>query len=201
MLSAAATRAICRDLSELASKPIDGITIRPNENNLSLLEADIMGPEDTPYYGGLFIVRLVFDSDYPTAPPKGYFMTKILHPNVSEKGEICVNTLKKDWTSNIGLRHVFLVIRCLMVEPNPESALHEEAARLLLENYEEFAIRAKMFTQVHATAHTNSCSSVSGALKPSRMENKENTVPGEKLDSAPVVPAVKSEKKKALKRL
>lgn len=27
----------------------------------------------------------------------GYFMTKIFHPNVSEKGEICVNTLKKDW--------------------------------------------------------------------------------------------------------
>ena len=24
-------------------------------------------------------------------------MTKIFHPNVSEKGEICVNTLKKDW--------------------------------------------------------------------------------------------------------
>lgn len=27
----------------------------------------------------------------------GYFETKIYHPNVSNKGEICVNTLKKDW--------------------------------------------------------------------------------------------------------
>ena len=27
----------------------------------------------------------------------GYFLTKIFHPNVSEKGEICVNILKKDW--------------------------------------------------------------------------------------------------------
>jgi len=27
----------------------------------------------------------------------GYFLTKIFHPNVSLEGEICVNTLKKDW--------------------------------------------------------------------------------------------------------
>ncbi len=36
-------------------------------------------------------------SDFPSHPPKGYFITKIFHPNVSKKGEICVNTLKKDW--------------------------------------------------------------------------------------------------------
>lgn len=28
----------------------------------------------------------------------GYFLTKIFHPNVAvPSGEICVNTLKKDW--------------------------------------------------------------------------------------------------------
>ena len=29
----------------------------------------------------------------------GFFITKIFHPNVSDKGEICVNTLKKDWNN------------------------------------------------------------------------------------------------------
>ena len=28
-------------------------------------------------------------------------MTKIFHPNVSDRGEICVNTLKKDWKSDL----------------------------------------------------------------------------------------------------
>lgn len=56
-----------------------------------------MGPEDTPYYGGIFRVKLVLPSDFPKSPPKGYCITKIFHPNISEKGEICVNTLKKDW--------------------------------------------------------------------------------------------------------
>jgi ubiquitin-conjugating enzyme E2 S len=46
----------------------------------------------------------MIEADFPNNPPKGtfvinigYFLTKIFHPNVSEKGEICVNTLKKDW--------------------------------------------------------------------------------------------------------
>lgn len=39
-------------------------------------------------------------------------MTKIFHPNVASNGEICVNTLKKDWNPSLGLRHV-LSVRCL----------------------------------------------------------------------------------------
>jgi ubiquitin-protein ligase len=38
-------------------------------------------------------------------------MTKIYHPNVSERGEICVNTLKKDWnSSNWNLYYIFEVL-------------------------------------------------------------------------------------------
>lgn len=36
-------------------------------------------------------------------------MTKIFHPNVANNGEICVNTLKKDWNPSLGLRHVLIV--------------------------------------------------------------------------------------------
>ena len=81
----------------------------------------------------------------------GFFLTKVFHPNVKqESGEICVNTLKKDWLPSHGLRHVLMVIRCLLIEPFPESALNEEAAKLMLEDYGEYFRRAKMFTGVHA---------------------------------------------------
>ena len=73
-------------------------------------EADICGKSDgTPYEGGYFKVNLLMDEGFPDTPPKGYFLTKIFHPNVSEKGEICVNTLKKDWKSELGIEHVLLV--------------------------------------------------------------------------------------------
>ena len=39
----------------------------------------------------------------------GFFTTKIFHPNVASNGEICVNTLKKDWKSDLGIKHILLV--------------------------------------------------------------------------------------------
>lgn len=39
----------------------------------------------------------------------GFFMTKIFHPNVANNGEICVNTLKKDWKPDLGVKHILLV--------------------------------------------------------------------------------------------
>jgi len=50
-----------------------------------------------------------------------------------------------------GIRHILLVIKCLLVVPNPESALNEEAGKLLLEEYDEYSKRAKIFTDIHAT--------------------------------------------------
>lgn len=81
----------------------------------------------------------------------GWFATKIFHPNVGPNGEICVNTLKKDWKSTYGIEHILVTVKCLLIYPNPESALDEEAGKLLLENYSSYCDRAKLITSVHAT--------------------------------------------------
>jgi len=84
----------------------------------------------------------------------GWFATKIFHPNVSSAGEICVNTLKKDWKSSYGIGHILVTVKCLLIYPNPESALDEEAGKLLLEDYDGYSSRAKLITSVHATPRT-----------------------------------------------
>lgn len=56
-------------------------------------------------------MKLVLSQDFPSSPPRGFFLTKIYHPNVASNGDICVNTLKKDWTSEVSLAHVFQVRR------------------------------------------------------------------------------------------
>lgn len=38
-----------------------------------------------------------------------FHFPQIFHPNVASSGEICVNTLKKDWKSDLGIKHVLLV--------------------------------------------------------------------------------------------
>ena len=54
-------------------------------------------------------MKTVFDSQFPDVPPKCYFLTKIFHPTVAKNGEVCVNTLKKDWTKDLGILHILLV--------------------------------------------------------------------------------------------
>ncbi|EIN05723.1 ubiquitin-conjugating enzyme E2s, partial [Punctularia strigosozonata HHB-11173 SS5] len=147
----AVLRRLMREISDLKSSPPEGIRIITNEDNLCDVTGIIQGPEGTPYAGGYFRIKFHFTEEFPAAPPKCRMLTKIFHPNVSTAGEICVNTLKKDWQSSYGIAHILVVVKCLLIHPNPESALDEEAGKLLLEDYNRFAEHAQMITSVHAT--------------------------------------------------
>ncbi|KAK9122546.1 hypothetical protein Sjap_012148 [Stephania japonica] len=141
---------LAKELKNLDETPPEGINVSINDDDFSTIFADIEGPAGTPYENGIFRMKLLLSHDFPHSPPKGYFLTKIFHPNIATNGEICVNTLKKDWNPSLGLRHVLLVVRCLLIEPFPESALNEQAGKLLLENYEEYARHARLYTGIHA---------------------------------------------------
>uniref|UniRef100_A0A1I8FTD9 UBIQUITIN_CONJUGAT_2 domain-containing protein n=1 Tax=Macrostomum lignano TaxID=282301 RepID=A0A1I8FTD9_9PLAT len=134
---------LSKEVRDLVQQPPEGIRVHFDDAKLTDIHAVIDGPVDTPYCGGRFHIRL--------EPPKGYFLTKIFQPEHSHSVcEICVNTIKRDWTPDTGLRHLLLVIKCLLIVPNAESALNQEAGRLLLEDYAEYFSRARLFTEVHA---------------------------------------------------
>ncbi|XP_058038786.1 ubiquitin-conjugating enzyme E2 S isoform X2 [Ahaetulla prasina] len=102
-------RLVYKEVSTLTSDPPEGIKVFPNEEDITDVQVTIEGPEGTPYSGGLFRMKLILGKDFPASPPKGYFLTKIFHPNVGANGEICVNVLKKDWKAELGIRHVLLI--------------------------------------------------------------------------------------------
>lgn len=141
---------LAKELKNLDDSPPEGIKVIVNDDDFSIIHADIEGPAGTPYENGTFRMKLLLSRDFPQSPPKGYFLTKIFHPNIATNGEICVNTLKKDWNPSLGLRHVLIVVRCLLIEPFPESALNEQAGKMLLEDYEEYARHARLYTGIHA---------------------------------------------------
>jgi ubiquitin-conjugating enzyme E2 S len=91
------TKLLWRQQQELLTKSPDCVKVLINSEDPLDIQADIIGPKETPYEGGIFRVKIIVSSEFPYTAPKGYFMTKIYHPNVSERGEICVNTLKRDW--------------------------------------------------------------------------------------------------------
>jgi hypothetical protein len=128
-------------------------------------------------------VKLALSGEFPSVPPKAYFLTKIFHPNVSKTGEICVNTLKKDWKADMGLAHIFTVIKCLLIHPNPASALNEDAGKLLLENFEDFESHARMMTEIHARP-----APAAGAAEEEADEPEEGEEEGEDGDKVRLLP-------------
>ena len=156
MLPPQIINALYKQELNLKNNPLPGITFYFNENDITDIQADIEGPEATPYEGGTFRVTIKIPQNFPTVAPKGIFLTKIFHPNISEQGEICVNTLKRDWNpKKWSLSDLFQVIKCLLIVPFPQSALNEEAGKLFMEDYEQFSKIAKMFTSIHAMNNKN----------------------------------------------
>jgi len=146
---------VAREVRDLHRKPPEGVRLVVDAEtgmpaSLGELVAEIEGPTGTPYESRFFQLKLVLSPDFPNSPPRGYFLTKIYHPNVDQSsGAICVNTLKKDWSPSTSFNHILSVVRCLLIVPFPESSLNDEAGKLFMESYNEYARRARIMAGVH----------------------------------------------------
>ena len=119
-------------------------------NDLFNWQATIIGPDETPYEGGVFSLKIAFPADYPFKPPKITFETKIYHPNINASGGICLDILKDQWSPALNTTKVLLSICSLMADPNPSDPLVPEIARLYNSNRSEFNRVAKEYTEKYA---------------------------------------------------
>lgn len=126
-----ALKRIQKEIEEVKKSPPDRVMAGPSDDsNLFHWEGMMNGPEDSPYAGGIFKFVIDFPDDYPMKPPKIVFTTKIYHPNISLKGDICVDILKNKWSSVYTISKVMISISSLLTDPNPDSALNAESGRL-----------------------------------------------------------------------
>ena len=67
----AALNRLMSDLKEMQATPPEGCSAAPlNETNLFLWNASIIGPDDSPWEGGIYSLRLQFPESYPSKPPR-----------------------------------------------------------------------------------------------------------------------------------
>lgn len=115
-----------------------GILVRLSRGDLLSWEAIITGPEDTPWEGGLFRLKLKFSDSYPLLPPEVRFLTPIFHPNVYVDGRVCLSILDSFWSPSLSVQSVLLSLQSLLSDPNPRSSANAEAGGLLVNNPNEY---------------------------------------------------------------
>ncbi|CBY09841.1 unnamed protein product [Oikopleura dioica] len=133
-------RRIIKETQKLQAEPVSGINAIPDESNARYFKIVVVGPQDSPYENGNFNLELFLPEEYPMAPPKVRFMTKIYHPNIDKLGRICLDILKDKWSPALQIRTVLLSIQALLSAPNPDDPLANDVAQLWKQN-EAQAIR------------------------------------------------------------
>lgn len=148
----AATRRITKELLDLKSDPPSNCSAGPSGNDQFQWEAMIIGPEGSPYAGGVFKLVIQFPVDYPFKPPHVQFRTKIYHPNINASGLICLDILKTQWSPALTISKVLLSICSLLTDPNPKDPFVPEIAKLYETNRAEYDSEARRWTLKYAAA-------------------------------------------------
>lgn len=125
----------------IIKEKLEGIEFIKNENNKWYFILD--GPKETPYEFGKFKLEFEFSKDYPFDPPFVTFKTPIIHPNINNKGNICLDILKDKWSPILTISKILLSISSLLSEPNPNDPLEVEIANIYLNNYDLFVKTVK----------------------------------------------------------
>ena len=100
-----------KELNELAMDPPSNCSAGPVGEDLYHWQATILGPEESIYEGGVYMLNIHFPADYPFKPPKINFITKIYHCNINSSGSICLDILKEQWSPALSISKVLLSIK------------------------------------------------------------------------------------------
>jgi ubiquitin-conjugating enzyme E2 Z len=119
---------LLKDVKEIIRNPLTDQGIYYTHDDTDILKgyAMIVGPSDTPYFGGYYFFEFVFPVDYPHSPPKVKYCTNgnniRFNPNLYACGKVCVsllNTWRGDqWTSCQSISTILLTL-CTLLCKNP----------------------------------------------------------------------------------
>ncbi|KAJ6921226.1 hypothetical protein NC652_015206 [Populus alba x Populus x berolinensis] len=145
-----ASKRILKELKDLQKDPPTSCSAGPVAEDMFHWQATIMGPADSPYAGGVFLVTIHFPPDYPFKPPKVAFRTKVFHPNINSNGSICLDILKEQWSPALTISKVLLSICSLLTDPNPDDPLVPEIAHMYKTDRSKYEATARSWTQKYA---------------------------------------------------
>ncbi|MCO5575910.1 hypothetical protein L7F22_029717 [Adiantum nelumboides] len=139
-----ASKRVQKELNDMRKDPPASVSAGPVDENLFHWQATIMGPNDSPFAGGVFFISIHFPPDYPFKPPR------VFHPNINSHGSICLDILKEQWSPALTVIKVLLSVCSLLMDPNPDDPLVPEIAQLYKKDRVQYEDMARSWTQKYA---------------------------------------------------
>ncbi|XP_033503442.1 ubiquitin-conjugating enzyme E2 L3 [Epinephelus lanceolatus] len=145
------TKRLFKELEEIrknAAKYFRNIQV--DESNV-LSWQGLLVPDCAPYDKGAFRIEIIFPAEYPFKPPKVTFKTKIYHPNVDEKGQVCLPVISVEhWKPATKTETVISNLVSLVNTPQPEHPLRADLAEEYSKDRAKFMKNAEEFTKKHS---------------------------------------------------
>jgi ubiquitin-conjugating enzyme E2 D/E len=126
------------------------IFAEPINDNLFHWHATILGPSDTPFEDGAFILDIFFTEEHPFEPPKCTMKTKMFHPNISSTGEIYIEIFDRDWVPTLTIEKILLSISSILHTPVMDNPINHEAARWFRKDRDKYNSIARAYTLKYA---------------------------------------------------
>lgn len=119
---------LLKDVKQILKNPLtdNGVYYIHDDTDMMKGYALIIGPADTPYFGGNYLFEINYPTDYPHSPPKVKYCTNgnnvRFNPNLYVCGKVCIsllNTWRGDqWTSCQTITTLLLTL-CTLLCDNP----------------------------------------------------------------------------------
>ncbi|KAG7452681.1 ubiquitin-conjugating enzyme [Guyanagaster necrorhizus] len=142
-----ALRRIQKELKDIASNPIEGISVDTADDNMFHWNCSIKAASDSPYKGGTFRFSMILPQNFPFKAPNVTFSTKIYHPGINEEGSICIPVLRDEWKPSVTLSSVLSVIQDKVNNPSTDDPFEPDIAALLKNDKSRFLATAKDWTK------------------------------------------------------
>eukprot|EP00027_Filamoeba_sp_ATCC50430_P003950 CAMPEP_0168557112 /NCGR_PEP_ID=MMETSP0413-20121227/9243_1 /TAXON_ID=136452 /ORGANISM="Filamoeba nolandi, Strain NC-AS-23-1" /LENGTH=603 /DNA_ID=CAMNT_0008588105 /DNA_START=18 /DNA_END=1829 /DNA_ORIENTATION=- len=138
---------------KLLLEPVHGFTAEMSAD-FRQWTVKMIGPEGSPYQGGIFHLKLDFPEDHPFKAPQITFLTQVYHPYITPDGSYWTDILSTDgWSPQIFVRQILDNLQNEfrnIANLNPNWASNPDAGTLVRQNLQEFLRRAAEMTQQHA---------------------------------------------------